>query len=166
MIIPLSESQLSTYLDTGKVTVELPSNCWWRSDIEPKEHSKFPGYWIPYTKNSQLANGEPGQAEDDCGITAPVKVDDRVAIGEEWRMPCWDDDTGCCGVYYRDGEFRWYRPGYHDDMAREYLSRQWRSAEQMPPELARYHATVQTIAFERRDDRWAWVVGLEAENAN
>lgn len=70
MIIPLSEHQLRTYLDTGKVTVEIPVRK---------------------------------------GVL--VQLDRRVAIGEEFY-------------------------------------------------------TVATIAFERRGDRWAWIVGLEAENAD
>ncbi len=165
MILPISESQLRTYLDTGQVTVELPSDCKWRADVEPKEHSEFPGLWMPYCSDGRVANGEPGDTDDSYEITAPVKVGDRVAIGEEWRMPRWDDDHGV-GIYYRDEEFRWHRPSDHVEFAREYLSRKWYPADTMPEWAARHFATVATVAFERRGDRWAWFIGLEADSAD
>lgn len=139
--IPLLESQLRTYLDTGKIEVVIP---------EPMK---------PMVIGDQLS---------------PVNVGDRVAIGEEWRAPRWDADKGI-GVYYRDEEFRWFKPhGYtgitdepeHVVLARELLGRKWFAAKDMPEWAARHHASVSTIALERRGDQWAWIVGLEAVNAD
>ncbi len=102
MIIPLSESQLRTYLETGKVTVELP---------EPRQPpcqiaDDGTGRWTPV--------GMPWAGLD---WWPPVKVGDRVAAA----LPGWSTN---------------------------------------------YYPTVATVAFERRGDRWTWIVGLEASNGN
>lgn len=148
-----------------KTVTRRVMNPQWRPDIVPKEHSQFPGYWIPYTSDGRLANGEPGSRKDDCGIRCPYGIAGQTKLwvketwqpGYEHRSTHDGEDASVCEVVYRtdnaislcaapdDVAEKWARI-YADDGPDD---PRWRSPIFMPKWAARIWLLLKDVRVER-----------------
>lgn len=109
--LPFSPEMMRATLAGRKTVTRRIVRPQWPRDVQPKEHSAIPGYWLPYGADGRLRNDLVGSRKDDCGIWCPYGfagckyylrehfrfVLDRPAIeyvadGEVWELPATHAD--------------------------------------------------------------------------
>jgi len=135
-----------------KTETRRPVNPQWLDEeIDPKEHSQAPGYWIPYEPGpgGRLMNSLKGSRKDDCGIYCPY----GTKGGKLYVRECFVNLTEIrrsLAAIINQPLFKADHPrGLYDDQGNEVS---WKPSIHMPMKFSRTKLEVLFIGMERAQD--------------